>query len=274
MTGVLAGYEDATGADVRRCRRFVGTSAGSIRRVEPRGGPLTTPAGVGQGRCHPPGRGPRWCPLAVRRSTIGRGDRCRTSWSAPERSPPGSARRSAPQPLRALQGDRLHRARDAGHHGRRRRGPASGLDTPGTPAPARGCELLQLTQPGTLDTPAPCVTSGRLDRRGAHARSRRAASAPAGARVDDRNRGRKRARTGARGRTSLDRPGVAERTPPPPGRPSGMRACERTTGRRRPPPRHRAARFRRPAGGAMVVLNQQLAPRRGRRDDPIGLLIE
>ena len=30
MTGVLAGYEDATGADVRRCRRFAGTSAGSI----------------------------------------------------------------------------------------------------------------------------------------------------------------------------------------------------------------------------------------------------
>ena len=30
MTGVLAGYEDATGADLRRCRRFVGTSAGSI----------------------------------------------------------------------------------------------------------------------------------------------------------------------------------------------------------------------------------------------------
>jgi len=30
MTGVLAGYEDATGADVRRCRRYVGTSAGSI----------------------------------------------------------------------------------------------------------------------------------------------------------------------------------------------------------------------------------------------------
>jgi predicted acylesterase/phospholipase RssA len=30
MTGVLARYEDATGADVRRCRRFVGTSAGSI----------------------------------------------------------------------------------------------------------------------------------------------------------------------------------------------------------------------------------------------------
>jgi hypothetical protein len=30
MTGVLAGYKDATGADVRRCRRFVGTSAGSI----------------------------------------------------------------------------------------------------------------------------------------------------------------------------------------------------------------------------------------------------
>ena len=59
MTGVLAGYEDATGADVRRCRRFVGTSAGLDRRVEPRGGPLTAPAAVGQGRCHPPGRGPR-----------------------------------------------------------------------------------------------------------------------------------------------------------------------------------------------------------------------
>jgi hypothetical protein len=27
MTGVLAGYEDATGADVRRCRRFVGTTS-------------------------------------------------------------------------------------------------------------------------------------------------------------------------------------------------------------------------------------------------------
>ena len=36
------------------------------RRVEPRGGPLTTPAGVRQGRCHPAGRGPGWCPLAVR----------------------------------------------------------------------------------------------------------------------------------------------------------------------------------------------------------------
>jgi NTE family protein len=30
MTGVLAGYEDATGAEVRAGRRFVGTSAGSI----------------------------------------------------------------------------------------------------------------------------------------------------------------------------------------------------------------------------------------------------
>jgi hypothetical protein len=30
ITGVLAGYEDAMGADVRGCRRFVGTSAGSI----------------------------------------------------------------------------------------------------------------------------------------------------------------------------------------------------------------------------------------------------
>jgi NTE family protein len=30
MTGVLAGYEDATNADVRSCQRFIGTSAGSI----------------------------------------------------------------------------------------------------------------------------------------------------------------------------------------------------------------------------------------------------
>jgi NTE family protein len=30
MTGVLAGYEDSTGADMRSCRRYVGTSAGSI----------------------------------------------------------------------------------------------------------------------------------------------------------------------------------------------------------------------------------------------------
>ena len=65
MTGVLVGYEDATRRraplpPVRRDER------GLDRRVEPRGGPLTTPAAVGQGRCHPPGRGPRWCPLAVR----------------------------------------------------------------------------------------------------------------------------------------------------------------------------------------------------------------
>jgi hypothetical protein len=85
------------------------------------------------------------------------------------------------QHLRALQGDRLHRARDTGHHGRRRRrGPASGLDTPGTPAPARGCELLELMQPGTSDTPTPCVTSGRHDWRGAHARSGRHAGATSG----------------------------------------------------------------------------------------------
>jgi hypothetical protein len=56
MTGVLAGYEDATGRraplpPVRRDERRLD------RRVEPRGGPLTTPGG--QRRCHPPGRGPR-----------------------------------------------------------------------------------------------------------------------------------------------------------------------------------------------------------------------
>src|SRR5664279_1561932 len=30
MTGVLGGYEDSTGTDLRGCRRIVGTSAGSI----------------------------------------------------------------------------------------------------------------------------------------------------------------------------------------------------------------------------------------------------
>src|SRR5437764_4487123 len=30
MMGVLSGYEDATGIDLRRCEYFVGTSAGSI----------------------------------------------------------------------------------------------------------------------------------------------------------------------------------------------------------------------------------------------------
>ena len=30
MMGVLAGLEDATGFDLRRCEHFVGTSAGSI----------------------------------------------------------------------------------------------------------------------------------------------------------------------------------------------------------------------------------------------------
>ena len=74
------------------------------------------------------------------------------------------------QHLRALQGDRLHRARDTGHHDRRRRGPASGLDTPGTQLQRAAAELLELMQPGTSDTPAPCVTSGRLDWRGVHAR--------------------------------------------------------------------------------------------------------
>jgi NTE family protein len=49
MTGVLAGYQDATGTDVRGCRRFVGTSAGSIvaaslvaGRPPRRSGSLTT----------------------------------------------------------------------------------------------------------------------------------------------------------------------------------------------------------------------------------------
>ena len=93
MTGVLAGYEDATGADVRDCRRFVGTSAvRSSRRALWR---AARHAGRGRPR---PVRFVRSRVRGVRRrrsrTRIGRGDRYRTSSSAPERSPPGSARRS------------------------------------------------------------------------------------------------------------------------------------------------------------------------------------
>jgi hypothetical protein len=80
------------------------------------------------------------------------------------------------------------------------------------------------------------------------------------ARADDRNRERKRAQTGGRSRTSLDRPERGRVDPFPTG--TSIRACapcERTTGRRRPPPRNPAARYRRATGGAMVVLNQQPA---------------
>ena len=92
------------------------------------------------------------------------------------------------------------------------------------------------------------------------------------ARADDRNRGRKRAQTGARVERLLIVLSVAERTPPPPGRPSGHA---------RPMRGRRAADARRHAIGLldigvlpeapMVVLNQQPAPRRARRDDLIAL---
>ena len=68
--------------------------------------------------------------------------------------------------------------------------------------------------------------------------------------ADDRNRGQKRAPTGGHRRTSRDRHGVPERTPPPPRRPTGHAPRETTTGRRRPPPGNPAARHRRPAGDA------------------------
>jgi hypothetical protein len=58
---------------------------------------------------------------------------------------------------------------------------------------------------------------------------------------------------------------VAQRTPPHRDVHPGMRACQTMTGRRGPPPRNRAARYRRLAGGATVGLNQQPAPRRARR---------
>jgi hypothetical protein len=64
---------------------------------------------------------------------------------------------------------------------------------------------------------------------------------------------------------------VAEPTPPHRDVHPGMRVCESTTGRRRQSPRNRAARYRCPAAGATVVLNQQPAPRGAPRDDLVGL---
>ena len=66
MTGVLAGYEDATGADVRRCRRFVGTSAGSIVASSLVAGRSPRRPRSAEAGADPSGRGPRWCAVAVR----------------------------------------------------------------------------------------------------------------------------------------------------------------------------------------------------------------
>jgi hypothetical protein len=80
------------------------------------------------------------------------------------------------------------------------------------------------------------------------------------ARADDHNRARKRAQTGGHGRTSLDRP-ERGRADPPTG--TSIRACAPVRGRRAAyaaPPRNRACSISAPAGGAMVVLNQQPAP--------------
>jgi len=81
------------------------------------------------------------------------------------------------------------------------------------------------------------------------------------ARADDRNRGRQRAQTGGRGRTSLDCPERGRANPSPTE--TSIRACarvERTTRRRR----RRHAIRRLDIGvlpeAPMVVLNQQLGP--------------
>ena len=89
--------------------------------------------------------------------------------------------------------------------------------------------------------------------------------------ADDRNRGRKRAQTGP----GVDRLLIVLRRrtdPSPTGTPiRGRVRCKRTTaadaGRRHAI----GCSISAPAGGAMVVLNQQPAPRRSRRDDLVGL---
>src|SRR5215218_8878990 len=118
---------------------------------------------------------------------------------------------------------------------------------------------------------APLI-SGRLYSPRAHVRYGRHASAPSG-RVPT------TATAGESGRKPA--PGVerllivlsvAERTPPPPGRPSGharpVRGRRAADARR---PRNRSAQYRGRAGDAIVVLNQQPAARRARRDDLIAL---
>ena len=90
--------------------------------------------------------------------------------------------------------------------------------------------------------------------------------------ADDRNRGRKRVQTGL----GVDRLSIvlrnAERTPPPPGRPSVDARPVR--GRRTADARRHAIRLL-DIGvlpeAPVVVLNQRPAPRRARRDDLIGL---
>lgn len=62
MTGVLAGYEDATGADVRGCRRFVGTSAGSIVAASLVAGRSPRRPGSAKASAIPPGESPGGAP--------------------------------------------------------------------------------------------------------------------------------------------------------------------------------------------------------------------
>ena len=164
MTGVLAGYEDATGADVRRCRRFVGTSAGSIvasslvagRSPRRPGRPRPMPSAQSRTPVVPPRRS---------RAPIGRDDRCRTSPPAPERSPPGSARRSArsrcgssrkgggrsrPSGTRSTAGRHVRRAPARVHRRRRQRSPRRVRQPVGAPGLSRagGCGVLR--DPGGL----------------------------------------------------------------------------------------------------------------------------
>jgi NTE family protein len=88
MTGVLAGYRDATGADPRGCRRLVGTSAGSIVAVSLAAGRAPRrPGSAGASAIRPlEDVGDEPSPFA---GTERAGRRVRTCSSAPERSPPG-----------------------------------------------------------------------------------------------------------------------------------------------------------------------------------------
>ena len=97
------------------------------------------------------------------------------------------------------------------------------------------------------------------------------------ARADDRNRGRSERKPAAAVERFLIVLSVAERIPPvgPSGRARPARGRRAADAARHAMPRHATPwglpRISAPAGGAMVVLNQQPAPRRARRDDLIGL---
>jgi NTE family protein len=153
MVGVLAGVEDATGFDLRRCEYFVGTSAGSIvaaRLAAGRGLRRPDAAGTEIEVAPPPELDPR---AATARSALRRAGEWTLAASAPvvplllaATGPAGALARAAalrqiPRPARTLEGLRAEVDRDSPRFdGRlrvtavdRRRGQRVVFGSPGAP---------------------------------------------------------------------------------------------------------------------------------------------